>query len=766
MADDSINPGGLTRRQFLQTAAVSGAGAVVFTGCMAPEHEFQMESRPLMAEDILTGYENWYATTCRQCSAGCGTIVRIIEGRAKKIEGNPDHPLNLGKLCVRGQATVQEQYHPDRIQGPMRRDRTTGSFTAISWDQALDEVRTKLGQIRNQGRAGDVVLATGQLRGQRAFLTDRFSQAYGLQWHTLNLVADAPLREATKRVFGTDGLPNFDIQNARYVLSFGADFLGPWISQVNHSIQYGRFRQGDYRAGQFRPRQAAPRGYLVQVEPRLSATGASADEWVWARPGTEGLLALSIGQVMLADGSADAEGSRLVGGQTALNSYAPERVADQVGIAANRIREIARAFASRRPSLAIGGGSVSAHTNATESLTAILTLNLIAGNVGKPGGVMFSPASPISGLPTGKPDSLSDWQRLTDRMRGGSIQALLLKDANPVFETPAALGFRDALARVPFIVSFSSFLDDTTAMADLVLPSHLPLEEWGDDIPEPSPGFQIVTIQQPTVRPLADTRSFWDLLLVLGEELGGPIRAALPWATFKDLLRERFRALQGENRGSIREPDFERFWVRLLQQGGWWDEGQTGSSPQITAATDFQRFAGNPPSAQFEGSEKDYPFNLVLFPHNSLGTGQAAHIPWLQSAPDPITSAAWQTWVEINPRVAKQLGLTEGDVVGVETTRGRIDVPVYVHPGASPNVLAIPLGQGHSTYGRWAEKRGANPLDIVAPATDQATGAMAYGATRARLVKTARHVNLPKFEGTAEAVQLEEFQILKITREA
>lgn len=759
------NQSGLTRRQFLQTAAASGMGAVVFTGCgTTASHEFIIQSRTHLSEDTLTAFENWYASTCRGCDAGCGVIVRVIEGRAKKVEGNPDHPLNLGKLCARGQGGVQEEYHPDRIQGPLRRvgNRGSGNFVAISWDEALNELSGRLRQIRQSGRQSDVALITDSIRGHQAFLIDRFIRAYGGEWRTLDLMGEAPLREASRRVFGTSSLPEFDIANARFVLSFGADFLGSWLSQVHHSIEYGMFRQGDYRAGQFRPRQSSPRGYLVQAESHLTITGAAADEWLWVRPGLEGLLALSIGQAVIAGGQADAAGLSLVGGRSGLDAFAPDRTAQQLGLSADKIRDIARRLTSQRPSLVLGGGSAGSYTNGTQNLTAILALNALIGAVGRSGGILLNPEPAIKQLPEAPVTGLADWQRLTDRIRNGSVQAVLIKGANPVYSTPAALRFREALANAPYIVSFSSFRDETAEMADLILPSNLPLEEWGDDIPNPAPGFQVVSVQQPMVRPLYDTRSFWDVLLTVGSEIGGPMRDALPWNTHKDLIRENLRPLQGERRGSIREADFERFWVRLLQQGGWWDESQTGGTPTAPPAAPQLQI----PPAQFAGSEQEYPFTLVVFPHNTLGAGEHAHLPWMQSTPDPITSATWQTWVELNPGVAQQMGLKEGDLVGVESPQGRIDVPVYIHPAAPPTVLAVPLGQGHTAFGRWAERRGANPMEILAPSADQATGAFAYGATRARLVKTGRRTEIPKYEGTFEAVQLEEVQILKITREA
>src|SRR2546426_533224 len=250
-ADTASITGGVTRRRFLQSMAATTAGAAAFTGCRPPQERLMIESRVTLAEDITTGYENWYATTCQQCGAGCGTIVRSVEGRAKKVEGNPDHPLNQGKLCARGQATVQAQYHPDRIQGPLKRsgDRGSGKFENITWDEALNQLVGQLRSVRQRGRASDVAFITGPLRAHRAMLVDQFTKSYGAQWLTWNTFGDAPLREATRRVFGQAALPYFDIRNARYVLSFGADFLGPWISQVRHNLDYGVFRQGDYRPG-------------------------------------------------------------------------------------------------------------------------------------------------------------------------------------------------------------------------------------------------------------------------------------------------------------------------------------------------------------------------------------------------------------------------------------------------------------------------------------------------------------------------------------
>jgi anaerobic selenocysteine-containing dehydrogenase len=765
----------VSRREFLVALAASATGAVAFTGCQPAGSELLAQSRVRLAEDVLSAYENWYATTCRQCDAGCGLIARVVEGRAKKLEGNPDHPLNRGKLCARGQAGVQEQYHPDRLQGPLRRTggRGLGLFNKISWSTALDDLTGRLRDLQQQGRGGQVVLITPPLRAHRALLAERFARAYGAQWLTFDPLAEAPLREAARRVLGPapGGLPAFDIQNARYIISFGADFLNTWLSPVHYSVGYGIFRQGDYETSRFQPRDGRPRGYLVQIEPRFSGTAANADEWVPVLPGQEGLVALSIAQVILSERLADptraADFGPATGSGQDLETYQPERVAQQTGIPAERIRQLARDFATRGPSLALGGGPAAAHTNGTDTLAAILSLNLLVGNVGREGGVRFNPPSPIDGLPlTSQAARLTNWQQLADRLRGGEVQAVLVYQANPAYGLPSALRFREALLQVPFMASFSSFQDETTALADLVLPSNLQLEDWGDDVPEPGPGLQVLTLQQPVLRPFYDTRGFWDVMLTLAEEIGGPVSQALPWPTFKDLLRDGARQLHEQRRGSVQATDFERFWVQLLQRGGWWSDAEAGMQERgIAAAPGPGQTAGLAVSQpRFAGSEQEFPFHLIVFPHNTLGAGQTAHLPWLQAAPDPVTSVVWQTWVELNPRVAEQLKLREGDIVVVESPAGRLEVPIYVNPAAPHNVLGMPLGQGHSSYGRWAERRGANPLDLLAPLVDEATGSLAYAATRVRLSSAGRRIAMPKFEGSVPAYQLPHEEVLRVTR--
>jgi anaerobic selenocysteine-containing dehydrogenase len=137
----------------------------------------------------------------------------------------------------------------------------------------------------------------------------------------------------------------------------------------------------------------------------------------------------------------------------------------------------------------------------------------------------------------------------------------------------------------------------------------------------------------------------------------------------------------------------------------------------------------------------------------------------MQGTPDPVTSVTWQTWVELNPKSASDLGLREGDILAVVSQHGRVEVPVYVNPAAAPGVVSMPLGQGHTNYGRWAEKRGQNPMILIAPVADDTTGTLAYGATRVRLEKTGRRMTVPKFEGNVKALVDPVYNIVQVTRE-
>jgi anaerobic selenocysteine-containing dehydrogenase len=417
----------LTRRNFLAWASLSAIGAVACEGFGIRRGELDYQSPARLPEDLVTGTDNWYATLCRNCPSHEGIIVRVMEGRAKKVQGNPLYPTNLGKQSARCEAGLQALYHPERLAGPMRRTgaRGSGQFEFIDWPTALASLSQEL-----QGRGAGMLLVTEPLRGHLGMVAGRFARAMGGRHLGFETEDNLTYRMAVRNIFGQDLLPDFDLERANYILSFGADFLSTWVSPTRWNRGYGEFRQG---AGRTR------RGILVQVDPRFSMTAATADKWVPIRPGMEGHLALSLAQVIISE-NLQAPGVT-VAGLTGLDAFRPEAVADRLGLpeglggvsAPEFIRSLAREFADprNRPSLAIGGGEAAAHSNGLFNLEAIYALNYLVGSVGTPGGIRFNPASPLPDLPAApQVGSLNDWVSISNDLRQGRTRLLLIHGAN------------------------------------------------------------------------------------------------------------------------------------------------------------------------------------------------------------------------------------------------------------------------------------------------------------------------------------------------
>lgn len=711
------------RREFLKLVGAggvgTGAGFILAESIKHPvEH---LIPYPVPPEEFSPGIATWYNSVCGMCSAGCGISVRTREGRAKKIEGNPSHPVNQGRLCALGQAGLQVLYNPDRLTAPMLQtgERGGDTFVETTWDEALARAAGPLNAARERG--GRVVFLTEGVRGHLANLIDRFMLELLGEAGPDNVLhydfADPhALHAANERLFGERQLPYYDIRNARYVLSFGADYLTTWLSPVHNALGFGHSRQGN----------AGSRGRFVQIEPRMSLSGAAADEWLPVRPGSEGFLALGIAYGLVADGRYRADD--IAAWRSALGGYSPRRVAEATGVPAETVTRLAREFGHAEPALAIGGSAAAAPTNGVDTLIAVNALNYLVGNLGKPGGVVFNPPPVVGGVE--RRANFRTMQNLIEAARAGGIDVLIVNSANPAFTLPRAAGFMDALASIPTIVSLSSFLDETTLMADVMLPSHTYLESWSDDVPHPGVGFSVAAVSQPVVAPLYKTRATGDILLSLAGKVG--LAEAFPWPSMEEYLKAGWRQIYERDQASV---DFDAFWRDVLIAGVWGENVRREESKRVDAdVVGGIRMA----APRFAGDAGDYPFVLHPYLSTAMHDGRGANLPWMQELPDPMTGIVYGSWVELNPATAKELGVGDGDVVTVTSNVGSIEAPVVVFPAIMPDVVAMPVGQGHTALGRYARNRGANPLEILAPETDPASGSLATGATRVALTATGK----------------------------
>lgn len=734
----------ISRRDLLQYIGAGGIGAVggVLYGEGVQRPAELLVPQVVPPEDFSPGIATWYNTVCNQCSAGCGISVRIREGRAKKIEGNPVHPISQGRLCARGQAGLNVLYNPDRIREPLTNagQRGTGSFYPISWDEALTTIGSRIGRLKIEDKASRVRLLTGRVRGHLDELLAQFMHLLGSEhYQQYDFTYPSALLAANKISFDTDQLPYYDIKNADLLLSFGADYLGTWISPVHHGLAYGHLRQG--RPGR--------RGKTVQVEPRMSLSGAAADEWIAARPGTEGLLALGIAYVLVHDGHYS--GSDRVDWSNALQAYSPSRVSADTDVSEDQIRQLARDFGTSKAALAIAGGASTAGTKAVASAVAVNALNHLAGNLGQPGGIIFNSEHTFSASHDSRPAGMQGILGLVEAMDAGDVDVLLVHDTNPIFSLPEGVGFRQALDKVPLIVALSSFRDETTELADLILPTNTYLESWGDDVPDPGVGFPVTSISQPVVAKLYDTLPAGEIILSLARQIGGELPMNMAWGSMEEFVKDRWRGEFETRSPRANDADFEDFWQAAVSAGVWGQPGAVARDQLVPGATSTIAAIVDPRSV-FAGDESEYPFVLHPFLTATFLDGRGANLPWLQELPDQMTSAVYGSWAEINPVTADELGIREGDVLEVESAGGSVRVPALLFPAIRPGVVAMPLGQGHSSFGRYAKDRGANPIQLVAAQMDAQSGDLAWAATRVKIRNTGERMQIVKTDGVTRTL--------------
>jgi len=705
----------MDRRRFIKLSALTGTSATL-ASCGNPEYHL---IRFVPEDRLVPGIAVWKPSICPLCPAGCGVTVRVMEGDAevirdgklgvtkmglaKKLEGDPQHPISQGKLCTRGQAALEITYHPDRVGHPLKRagGRGNAKFEEISWEQAIAELIAKLDALATANNQKALAILTGRRHGMRGELMAQFANRFGAAPPMVfEFFADDVVRRANTLSFGNEQLPTLDLAESKYVISFGADFLGTWNSPVSQNVGYGHMRQG----------RSGSRGKFVQVEYRMSQTGANADEWVPVKPGTEGVLALGLANFIMKSGArkaADAgrPGMMIDGSTCGLSAYTPQDVEKKTGVAAARIERLAKEFAEQTPAMAIVAGAAVAQTNGLFNALAVNALNALVGSLDTPGGIYFTPATSS--------------RIQTNFIRGNEIgisrdtQVLLIDGANPVFASSKALRVRDALLQVPYIVSFGNFIDETSVLSDLILPDHSFLESWVHSAPESGAKATVSTVAPPVMRPLHDTRSTPDVLLEVGRRLAKPIN--LPWQKFEDMLKQEATV------GALRE-------AQARQRAA-----STNDRPGRLQAAPTVKYS----DPQFDGDANQYGFHLLPYPSTAFLDGSLAHLPLLQELPDPMTSAMWSSWVEINMQTAEKLAIRQGDLVEITSSQGSIRVPAFPSPGIAPDVIAMPAGQGHENYTRYASGRGENPIGILAPVYEPETGALAWAATRVKIAKVA-----------------------------
>jgi len=669
-----------TRRTFLKAAGFSFAGLMAAQCRPAPQHALPHILQP----ELTPGRGYVYASTCRACEARCGLLVTTRDGRPTKIEGNPDHPLSGGAACAVGQASILGLYDSHRLAHPLRNHART------TWADVDVEMAARLAEARASGAA--VRLLTGTITSPTtASVIDTFIGSFPNARHDqYDPISASAILDAHVLTHGAPILPHYRFDRADLIVSFDADFLGTWISPVEYARAYAASR---------RVSDDVPQRSHVQIESRLSLTGTKADVRLCVHPDEIGWMVTQLAARL----------AQFTGGSAGW-PLEPVPVDDPT------LDTLARRMWSARGRTLVVSGSQDTHTQ--------VLCNFINDLLGSYGTTID--LDRLSSQRRGRDTGL---EALRGELSRGEVAVLIVAGVNPVYDLPGRQALADDLGKVPLFVSVAEQLDETASLAHVVCPDHHYLESWDDA--EPVAG--VVSLAQPTIHPMNDTRPFIETLATW---------AGTPRSAY-DLIRQHWEQAVYPRAG-VSEP-FPTFWNRTLERG----------VVELSPAPQEQRFFNRGAVLPLgQTAEQDSALTLVLYPTVAMRDGRHAHNPWLHELPDPVTKVTWDNYACLSPATARRLGVSDGDVVRVsektltsDEPGVAVELPVFVQPGQHDRVVAIALGYGRAGTDRFTTVGppwiGARPPEgpvgeNAAPFVAMAGGARRYGGQRVDISRTGR----------------------------
>ena len=705
----------LSRRAFLKLAATGGAAMAAGMGIKSADKLIPYVVPPA---DVHPGTVSFYATTCRECPAGCGMHLWHRDGRVTKAEGNPASwinggvtnpdpasPIRLGGLCPRGQSALQGLYDPDRIPTAQHRPKG-GQIQDWPWGQAVEAIGQRLRKAGNK-----LAIISDLQTGALAEVMEQFLAVFRSQrlliYEPFNY---EPLRAAHAEVFGQATVPNYQLSQCDFVLSLSADFLETWVSPVQFMRDFSQVHS--YRDGQV--------GRLAYVGPRQSMTAGNADELLLVPPGMERWVGLAMLRSMVSQGLVRAN---LDGVREFVSRLSASMPATIPGAPAGRIAELARAFAQAKASVALAGPTGAVGPVARDTAIVGALLNYAAGRVGHT--VDFSRPHALSRTATSE-----QTQRFLANL--SAEDTLIIHNANLAYTLP---GSAEAIRRAGAVVYLGTMPDETAELAQWVLPIDSPLEAWGDY--EPYAGIH--GLVQPTMARMQETRLAGDIFLALAEVAGKPlsymglnkpppatqpahtppaddpittIPSALPGATtqpvagFPEWLQQRW-----EDIGQRIAPSqgFASFWPEALRAGG---AVEPVRGPRIVLRPELANVTFAPAAS---GAGESGVGELWAWPGIMLFDGRVSNRGWLQESPEPTSYITWINCVDLHPKLALSLGLHNGDLVELQSPAGKMagPVPARITEDVVENLVAISFGQGHTAMGRHAAGRGGNAFQLL-----------------------------------------------------
>ncbi|MES2777015.1 MAG: TAT-variant-translocated molybdopterin oxidoreductase [Bacteroidota bacterium] len=668
------------RRDFLKYVGFSTAAATLAASCEMPvKHAIPYVNKP---ESLMPGVANYYATTYVQDGDVVSVVAKVRDGRPIKIEGNELSPLTKGATSARAQASVLDLYDTARLRFPMQR--VGKDWKEVSTFETIDKM---VGEAMAGIGTGTIAILTSTIvsPSTKQLIAEFIAKYPGSRHVQYDAVSYSGLIQANELSYGKKGIPSYQFDTAKVIVSLAADFLGTWISPVEFAKQYAKGRKIDEKA------PVMSKHY--QFESIMSMTGANADERFTHRPSEAGAVALSL--------------------LNAVNGTAPT-VAD-AKLKAGIVKAAADLKAAGGNALVVSGSN---------DINVQVIVNAINEAIGA-NGKTINWAVPVNY----RQGVDADMTTLVKDMNAGTVGALLIAGANPMYSHPMADQFKAGMAKVKLAVSFNEKMDETTELCNYAIPTHHYLESWGDA--EPKQGhFSLI---QPTINPLFKTRAWQDSLLKWGSKQA--ITVVTPVAANDTTKKTTVVPATTTAAGNDYLAYLKNFWLGKL--GGnvaTWDaalrDGVITPGTEVAAGgAAFNAGAVAAATAAVSAAKKGGEYEVFLYEKVSMGAGQQANNPWLQELPDPVTKATWDNYAMISSGNAKKLfniDMTDnGDideyeahhqkwVMKIKTNGKEIALPIIIVPGVDANTVGIALGFGRSeNIGKAVPNTGKNAFPLA-----------------------------------------------------
>jgi len=678
--EEVLESGGLLgktpRRDFLKAVGF-GVGAVTLAACQkVPVHK----SIPYLIkpEEVTPGVANYYSSSYD----GHAILVKTREGRPIKVEGNPNDLLSHGGLSAQAQASVLDLYDVSRVKNPMQ------DAADAEWDHVDTFVKNELTAIKAGGKGIRIVSSTIYSPSTIAVIADFIAQYPTAKHINYDAVSYTGIIQANQNSFGKAVVPHYNFDKADVIVSFGADFLGTWISPTEFIGQYVKNRNN-------KSLQSKKMSRHIQFESGMSNTGSNADVRIPIKLSEEGIALISLYNAI--------SGTTLPGSKKLENTSADNAIT----IAAKEL------LAAKGKALVVAG------SNDVAVQTLVNAINSLLGSYGN--------TIDLDNASNQYAGNDAEFVEFVSDMNKGAIDAVFFLNANPAYDYHSSSAVKDALKKVRLRVSFSDHNDETASLCNIVAPNHHYLESWGDS--NSIEGYY--TVVQPTINPVYNTRQAEQSLLVWSDNTVKEYYTYVRNNWDKSLLAK----------GSL---SGQKGWETLLQTG--FVQATANASATYTFSHELSAVAQTIMDHSNELATADgdkSKVELQIFQTIALGDGKKANNPWLQELPDPVSKVTWDNYAAMSPRYALHLGLEQGDIITITANNYSIDLPILLQPGQAAGTISVAVGYGRTQAGLVGDKVGQNafPFHTFRNGTFQSTAVATIKATgeASELAQTQTH---------------------------